>query len=328
MGSVVPEDALAVVILAAGKGTRMRSDLPKVLHEAAGLPLLEHVLRAVAPLEPARIIVVVGHGSDRVRDRFADRDLNFVEQERQLGTGHALLEAREALTGHVGPVLALNGDGPLLATDTLRRLVASPGDRHGMALVTCDLPDPSGYGRILRDADGAIVGVVEEKDATPAQRTIREINPGTYLFRGDVMRVAERLGNDNASGEYYLTDLIGLYLDDGRGVASASCADPREALGVNTRAQLAEAEAVLRSRIRSGWLDAGVTMLDPDTTFLDPDVVLDRDVVLEQGVCLRGGTRVGAGARIGAYACLSDCVVDPGADVPVHTAATEGRFEG
>ena len=304
----------------------MRSDLPKVLHEAAGLPLLEHVLRAVRPLGPERTVVVVGHGAARVRERFAGGGAVFVAQERQLGTGHALLQARDALATHEGPVLVVNGDGPLLASDTLRRLLAAPGDDHGMALVTCELADPTGYGRILRGPGGAIEGIVEEKDATPGQRGIREINPGTYLFLEDVFARAERLGNDNASGEYYLTDLVDVYLADGRGVAGAACADPREALGVNTRAQLAEAAAALRERVRTRWLASGVTMEDPSTTYLDPDVEMAPDVVLEPGVFLRGSTRVGAGASIGAYACLVDCVVAPGARVPPHAMAEGERF--
>ena len=317
---------LAVVVLAAGQGMRMRSTLPKVLHEVAGLPLLDHVLRAVQPLAPERTVVVVGHGAERVRERFGDRGLDFVEQERQLGTGHALLQTRDALAGHEGPVLVVNGDGPLLAIETLRRLLEAPGEDHGMALVTCELDDPSGYGRILRGSGGAIEGIVEEKDATPVQKAIHEINPGTYLFLDDVFARAERLGNDNASGEYYLTDLVDVYLADGRGVAGASCADPREALGVNTRAQLAEAEAALRERIRARWLAAGVTMRDPATTYVDPDVDLAPDVVLEPGVFLSGDTRVGAGATVGAYACLADCVVAPAARVPPHAVARGERF--
>lgn len=328
MASAEVPPGLAVVILAAGQGTRMRSDLPKVLHEAADLPLLEHVLRAVSPLEPSRTVVVVGHGAERVRGRFAGRGITFVEQEVQLGTGHAVLQAREALGGGHGPVMVLNGDGPLVATDTLRRLVAAPGPDDGMALVTCELPDPHGYGRIVRDPEGRVEGIVEEKDATPEQRAIREINPGTYLFLDGLWERAERLGNDNASGEYYLTDLVGLYLADGLGVASAACAHPSEALGVNTRVQLAEAEAELRRRIRVRWLEAGVTMLDPATAHIGPDVALEADAVLEPGVFLRGGTRVGAGARIGAHAYLEDCTVAPGAAVAPLTFARAQTFGG
>lgn len=313
---------LAVVVLAAGQGTRMRSDLPKVLHEAAGRPLLEHVLRAVGPLHPERTVIVVGHGADEVRDRFEGWGLDFVVQERQLGTGHAFLQSREVLDGHDGPILVLTGDAPLLTAATLQRLVAAPGPTDAMAVLTCELDEPGGYGRILRDVHGNVAGIVEEKDATEKQRAIREVNSGTFLFVEGALDRAERLGNDNAAGEYYLTDLVGMVLDDGHGVTTAPCADPREALGVNTRNQLATAEAVLRERIRQRWLDDGVTMLDPDTTYLDPDVTFETDVVIEPGVYLRGATRVGKGARIGAYACLDDCTVTPGSRVPPHTVAS------
>lgn len=317
---------LAVVVLAAGRGTRMGSSLPKVLHEAAGRPLLEHVLLAAAPLRARHTVVVVGYGADEVRERLAGWDVDFVEQREQLGTGHALLQAEDVLSGHDGTVLVLNGDGPLLATDTLQRLLAAPADGDGMALVTCELAEPGGYGRILRSPDGRIRAIVEDKDATPAERTIAEINPGTYLFLEGAMERAKRLSSDNAAGEYYLTDLVGMYLDDGFGVASASCGDPSEALGVNTRAQLAEAEAELRRRVRARWLDVGVTMIDPDTTYLDADVTLAPDVVLEPGVFLQESTHVGEGARIGAHACLRNCTIAPGAKVPPHTVATEQSF--
>ena len=313
---------LGVVVLAAGQGTRMRSELPKVLHEAAGLPLLEHVLRAAAPLNPARSVVVVGHGAERVRDRFRAWDVSFVTQEEQLGTGHAFRQAGPALAGHEGPLLVLNGDGPLLTTDTLRRIVAAPGPGDAMALLACELADPAGYGRILRGEDGAVRGIVEEKDATPEQRRILEVNAGTYLFVDDALGRAERLDNDNAAGEYYLTDLVAMALAEGSGVATASCDDPREAMGVNTRAQLAEAEDVLRQRIRRRWLAEGVTLRDPATAYIDPDVTLSSDVVLDPGVVLRGATHVGEGARIGAYAVLTDCTVAPGAVVPPHRVAT------
>lgn len=317
---------LAVVVLAAGQGTRMRSRLPKVLHEAAGRPLLEHVLRAAAPLRPKRTVVVVGYGADEVRERFVDRDIDFVEQTEQLGTGHALLQCAPVLAEHDGPVLVLNGDGPLLVTDTLRRLLAAPAGDDGMALVTCELDDPGGYGRIVRAGDGRIEAIVEHKDATAAQREITEINPGTYLFVRGALDRARRLRNENAAGEYYLTDLVRLYLADGFGVQSTSCGHPSEALGVNTRGQLAVAEAELRRRIRVGWLDAGVTMLDPGTTYLDAEVTLAQDVVLEPGVFLQGSTHVGAGARIGAYACLRDCTVPPDVTVPAHSVAEERTF--
>ncbi len=304
---------LAVVVLAAGEGKRMNSQLHKVLHEAAGKPLLEHILSAAAPLQPSRTVVVVGYSGDAVRERFQDRGLTFVTQDfaTGYGTGHALREAGRSLTGHDGNVLVLNGDGPLLTSGTLSALVETLGAERGMALLTCETRDPTGLGRIVRGPDGHLVAIVEEKDATPEQRALREINPGVYLFDSDVFRRAADLKNDNAAGEYYITDLPRAYLADGLPVRTL-LADERELLGVNDRAQLAVAEAILRERTRSRWLKAGVTMLDPATTYIDVDVTLGRDVVLEQGVALRGRTTVGDGARVGAYSVLQDATVAAG----------------
>ncbi len=314
---------LAVVVLAAGEGKRMRSKLHKVLHEAAGAPLLHHILAAVAPLRPERTVVVVGFSGETVRERFEDAGVTFVTQDFSTGygTGHALRESGKGLEGFSGNVLVLNGDGPLLRSETLTALVALLGDERGMALLTCMTDDPTGLGRIVRGPDGELDAIVEEKDATPEQRGIREINPGVYLFDRDVFRRAAGLSNDNAAGEYYITDLPRGYLRDGLRVRTL-LADERELLGVNDRRQLAAAERILRERYVDAWLKAGVTMLDPASTYLDGTVELATDVVLEQGVALRGATRVGEGARIGAYSVLTDARVPAGAVVPPHTVRT------
>jgi len=311
---------LAVVVLAAGEGTRMRSRTHKVLHEVAGKPLLEHILAATRPLAPERTVVVVGYAGDAVRSRFAGRGLTFVTQDftTGYGTGHALNESSKGLDGFAGNVLVLNGDGPLLTSATLEALVDTLGDDDGMALLTCVATDPSGLGRIVRGEDGRLEAIVEEGDATPEQRAIREVNPGVYLFGADVFGRAALLRADNAANEYYITDLPKAYLADGRRV-STLLADERELLGVNDRAQLAVAERVMRQRLRERWLRAGVTMLDPDTTYIDQDVELSGDVVLEQGVVLRGATHVGEGARVGAYSVLTDAVVAPGEVTAPHT---------
>ncbi|HEX7023081.1 MAG TPA: NTP transferase domain-containing protein, partial [Trueperaceae bacterium] len=194
---------LAVVVLAAGLGTRMKSRVPKMLHEAAGRPLLEHVLRAVQPLAPDKILVVVGHGAGAVRERFAAYPATFVVQEEQLGTGHALLQCRPELADFGGEVLVVNGDMPLLTTETLQALLARQHEtRAAMSLVTCEVAEPDGLGRIVRKADGSVAAIVEEKDAGPRERAIREINPGAYLFGPDVFKRIQELSNDNAQGEY------------------------------------------------------------------------------------------------------------------------------
>ena len=243
----------SVVVLAAGKGTRMRSELPKVLHEAGGAPLLEHVLRAVDPLAPRKTVVVVGHGGDQVAERFTGRrgvsELEFVWQHELLGTGHALLQAEPALSDERGCVVVLNGDGPLVTPETVARLVEAQGERLGMSLVTCVVEDPHGLGRILRDAQGDVTGVVEQKDASEEQLQIREINPGIYAFDADVFEMTRQLSADNAAGEYYITELLELYLRAGRPVRAVAVDDESEVLAVNDQEELARADEALRARL-------------------------------------------------------------------------------
>jgi bifunctional UDP-N-acetylglucosamine pyrophosphorylase/glucosamine-1-phosphate N-acetyltransferase len=248
---------VAAVVLAAGQGTRMRSPLPKVLHEAAGKPLLEHVLLALAPLKAEHTVVVIGHKADEVRARFANvpvaEGVTWVLQREQLGTGHALAQARVVLEAPLaggGAVLVVNGDGPLLRTETLRALVSQQLEQsQGMTLLTCEVADPTGLGRIVRHADGSVARIVEEKDASPEERALREINPGIYAFDRHVFELLERLGNDNASGEFYITDLVGLYLEAGLRVQAVRGADETEVLGVNDPEQLARVDALLSSRV-------------------------------------------------------------------------------
>ena len=316
---------LAVVILAAGEGTRMHSSLPKVMHEAAGRPLLSHVLRAAAPLKAEKTVVVVGFGADAIKAYYAshheEQALSFVTQdfEAGYGTGHALREAQQALKGFSGSVMVLNGDGPLIKTETLKSLYALGAHQDGMALVTCDVRDPTGLGRIIRQGDGLVARIVEEKDASDAQKQIHEINPGIYLFDAQVFELAQKLSNDNAAGEYLITDMVDLYLQAGKAVHAKRIHDEREILGVNTRKHLADVERILQQRIKERWLLAGVTMINPEQTYIADSVTLARDVILEQGVTLQGVTSVAEGTRIGAYAYLHNCTVDANASVAPHT---------
>jgi bifunctional UDP-N-acetylglucosamine pyrophosphorylase/glucosamine-1-phosphate N-acetyltransferase len=311
----------AAIILAAGHGTRMKSSLPKMLHEVAGRPVLEHVLRAVLPLEPARTLVVVGHGAERVRERFRDMGVSFVLQERQLGTGHALRTALPELAEFSGDVMVLNGDAPLVTSETLGAL--RQGHREvqaGMTMLTYRVADPTGLGRIVRDDEGRLLRIVEEKDASAAEREIDEIGPGLYIFDRNVGELAGRLGNSNAQGEYYITEMPGLYLEAGLPVHTVLGRDETgQLVGVNDRAQLAQAERILRDRIRRRWLAEGVTMIAPEQTFIDDTVELARDVLLEPGVVLRGRVRLGEGVRVGAYSVLADVEIGPGEVVPPHT---------
>lgn len=314
----------AVIVLAAGEGTRMRSSTPKVLHRVAGRSLVGHVLAACAPLSAEQTVVVVGHGRDRVVAELSQDypQTQTVEQIEQLGTGHAVGIALTALEQAQGTVLVVCGDTPLLSTATLNallsqhRLVGAAG-----TVLSAQLADPYGYGRVVRDLAGAVQGIVEETDATPAQREITEINAGIYAFELDALRPAlSGLTRHNAQGEEYLTDVIDGLRAAGKPVAAVTVAESAEVLGVNDRVQLARVGALLRDRINEDWMRAGVTIDDPQTTWLDSDVTLTTDVVIHSHTALRGRCQVASGAEIGPGCWLTDTVVGPGAIVRETTA--------
>jgi bifunctional UDP-N-acetylglucosamine pyrophosphorylase / glucosamine-1-phosphate N-acetyltransferase len=311
--------SLAVVIMAAGAGTRMKSSLPKVLHEAAGRPLVEHVLRAALPLKPERIIVLVGDHQAQTAARLKGYELEFVRQDfsQGYGTGQALMQAAAKLTGFTGSVMVLNGDGPLITTATLSRLQAALQNNSGMALLSCTVSDPVGLGRIVRNSDGSVAAIVEEKDADSEVKKIHEINPGFYIFDQQVFQLCQQLTNDNTAGEYYVTDMVTLYLKRGVRVSAVETEDELETLGVNNRQQLAVVERVLQDRIRHQWLMNGVTMIAPEQTFIDDTVSLERDIILEPGVILKGSTAVAEGIRIGAYSYLQDVTIH--SNIAPHT---------
>lgn len=290
-----------VVILAAGKGTRMKSATPKVLHPAAGLPLLEHVLRAASAVEPASVVLILGHQADLVRQAFAKRlGLNFALQEPQLGTGHALLQAEPALQGTTGTVLLLSGDVPLLAPATLRALVERHNEAGAAATVVTAVVDaPDGYGRIVRDDAGGIAAIVEHKDASQGERAISEVNSGIYAF--DLPRLfgaLREIGSANAQGEYYLPDLVRIYRSRGLVVETITLDDPREILGVNSRKELADVAAVLRTTKIDALMAEGVTIVDPATTYIEPDVTVGPDTIIRPGVYLEGTTSIGTGCEL------------------------------
>jgi len=313
-----------VVVLAAGEGKRMRSSVPKVLHEICGRSLLGHVLAAAAPLDAAHLSVVVGHGRDQVVEhlRAVAAGLGVpgaatVVQEQQHGTGHAVRLALEALPDVAGTVVVLNGDTPLLRAETLADLVAAHRAAGSAGTVlSAEVPDPSGLGRILRDERGTFTGIVEHADATPEQRGIAEVNAGMYVFDGGLLRDAlAKLGRGNAQAEEYLTDCLGILAEQGHPVHAHRAADPTETLGVNDRVQLAGLRALLRDRLLEHWMREGVTVVDPATVWLDVDVTLAPDVVLRPGVQLAGTTTVGPGAEIGPDTTLTDTAVGEGARV-------------
>ena len=307
--------SVIAIVLAAGQGKRMRSDVPKVLHSAAGRSLLDWALRATQGLDPDRTLVIVGHEAAQVA-RALPTGAEAVVQEDQLGTGHAVTVALEALD-HVNDqdtILITYGDMPLVSSDLLRAVVAA---RSGgvASLVTFEAEDPSGYGRIVRDGIGDFDRVVEEKDASPLQRGITEVNAGIYAFAGSVLGPAlARVAAENVQGEYYLPDVLPILMKEG-GIVATISADRMEVAGVNSQDQLAEAEAQLRRRINARWQQEGVWMQDPQSVYIDDSVVLAPGVRLYPGVHLEGQTEVAAGAVVGPDAFVVDSVIGPGARV-------------
>jgi bifunctional UDP-N-acetylglucosamine pyrophosphorylase/glucosamine-1-phosphate N-acetyltransferase len=321
---------LHIVILAAGKGTRMKSALPKVAHQLAGLPIIEHVVRTARSLEAATTTVVVGHGAEEVRAALRDhQELQFVTQAQQLGTGHALLQSEPVLGGKRGTVLLLYGDVPLLQTNTLNQLLERHRAHKASATVlTAELADPYGYGRIVRDANGAVERIVEERDASGTERAIREVNSGIYaLALGPLFDGLKRLATDNSQGEYYLTDLVAAYRRRSLTVETLCIDDAAELRGINTRVDLAELSRVMLDRTRRALMLGGVTLEDPSTTYVEADVSVAPDTIIAHGVSLTGRTSIGSRCRIGAGTRISNSVVGDDVVVLDHTIVVDSRIE-
>jgi bifunctional UDP-N-acetylglucosamine pyrophosphorylase/glucosamine-1-phosphate N-acetyltransferase len=302
--------SLDIVILAAGQGTRMRSALPKVLHPVAGRPMLGHVIHTARELTPQGIHVVIGHGAEKVREGLAADDLQFVVQERQLGTGHAVAQALPQVTADT--VLILYGDVPLIEAATLRRLLARVGP-DSLGLLTVNLADPTGYGRIVRDEEGKVLAIVEHKDATEAQRAIGEGNTGILAVPGE--RLADwlgRLSNDNVQGEYYLTDVIAMAVADGLRVDTEVALDPLEVQGANDRRQLAELERHYQLREARRCMAAGVTLRDPARFDVRGELTIGRDVTIDINVILEGRVVIEDDVSIGANCVIKDSTLRRG----------------
>jgi bifunctional UDP-N-acetylglucosamine pyrophosphorylase/glucosamine-1-phosphate N-acetyltransferase len=307
--------SVRAVVLAAGQGTRMRSELPKVLFEAAGRPLVSWVVDSVASAGLDEILVVVGHGADAVRDRLGE-GVGTVTQAEQLGTGHAVMVALEALGDVTGDtILVVPGDTPLLRSESLIALLETHESEGADAtLLTAVMEDPTGYGRVVR-SDDRVAAIVEERDAEADQLAIGEVAVSTYAFSGAALeRALGEIGRDNAQAEYYLTDVVAVLANGGR-VAAAAGADPVEVQGVNSHDQLARVSAALRSRINGAWMESGVWMQDPVRTYVDAGVQLEAGSRLYADVHLEGDTRVGAGAEIGPAVFARDSVIGPDARV-------------
>ena len=309
--------SLDIVILAAGQGTRMRSALPKVLHPVAGKSMLEHVLDTARQLQPKSIQVVIGHGAEAVRERLAADDLSFVLQVEQLGTGHAVAQALPALSAE--RVLILYGDVPLIEVETLQRLLQQVGPQQ-LGLLTVNLLDPTGYGRIVRDDQAVVQAIVEHKDATPAQRAICEGNTGILAVPGK--RLADwlgRLSNSNAQGEYYLTDVIAMAVADGLVVATEQACDEMEVLGANDRMQLAQLERHYQYRAARRLMAQGVTLRDPARFDVRGEVTVGRDVLIDINVILEGRVVIEDNVQIGPNCVIKDSILRSGAIVKANS---------
>ncbi|WP_079076430.1 bifunctional UDP-N-acetylglucosamine diphosphorylase/glucosamine-1-phosphate N-acetyltransferase GlmU [Streptomyces acidiscabies] len=310
----------AVVVLAAGEGTRMKSATPKVLHELCGRTLVGHVLAAARELDPENLVAVVGHAREQVTAHLAETDgaVRTAVQERQNGTGHAVRMALEELGGTVGgTVIVVCGDTPLLTGTTLTALAATHHtDGNAVTVLTAEVPDATGYGRIVRDADGAVTAIVEHKDASGEQRAIREINSGVFAFDGNLLTDAlKKVRTDNSQGEEYLTDVLGILREAGHRVGASVAGDHREIAGINNRVQLAEARRILNDRLLTQAMLDGVTVIDPATTWVDVTVTFGQDAVVHPGTQLQGTTHIGAGAEVGPNTRLTDTRVGAGARV-------------
>ncbi|WP_252272394.1 bifunctional UDP-N-acetylglucosamine diphosphorylase/glucosamine-1-phosphate N-acetyltransferase GlmU [Pseudomonas subflava] len=309
--------SLDIVILAAGQGTRMRSALPKVLHPVAGKPMLGHVIDTARELSPRKIHVVIGHGAELVRERLAADDINFVLQAQQLGTGHAVAQALPGLEAE--KVLILYGDVPLTRVETLTRLLEQANESQ-LGLLTVNLADPTGYGRIERDAHGVVQAIVEHKDASEAQRAIREGNTGILAVPGK--RLGDwlgRLSNSNAQGEYYLTDVIAMAVADGLVVATETARDEMEVLGANDRIQLSQLERHYQQRAARTLMAQGVTLLDPERFDLRGEATMGRDVLIDVNVILEGKVVVEDGVQIGPNCVIRDSILRRGAIIKANS---------
>lgn len=330
--------ALVAIVLAAGKGTRMKSEQAKVLHEVFSTPMIHHVLRAIAPLRPLRTLVVVGHQRQEVSKAVENFNVGCVIQEKQLGTGHAVLAAEQVLGGTDCTVLILCGDTPLIRTETLQEMYNYHLSRSAtLTLMTTTLDNPSNYGRILVGKEGDIRGIVEEKDATLEQKAIREINAGIYLVSEKFLFAAlHRVGTDNSQGEVYLTDIIAQAVDAGYKVEKFTTPFATDVLGVNSRVELAIAHGELQDRRNKELMLQGITMYRPETISVSPEAAVGADTILMPGVHIRGKCRIGSCCRIepgviledctlgdhvqvGAYSCIADRIIQSNTVIPPYS---------
>ncbi len=304
------------VILAAGAGTRMKSERPKVLHEVCGKPMVSHVITQAKKAGAEKIIAVVGHGAEQVKESLQAEDVIFALQEEQLGTGHAVMQAAEYIPDD-GDVFVLCGDTPLITSETLEKFAAyHSGSGNAVTVLTAVFENPFGYGRIIRGGKGELLKIAEQKDADEAEKAVKEVNAGMYCFSGAFLREnLPKLSNQNAQKEYYITDLIGMAVESGAGAGAfaVDCAD--EIMGVNNRIQLSEASRVMRRRIAEKHMTAGVTIIDPERVYIEEDVIIGNDTEIWPGAVLRSGTVIGKGCMIGSDTVIENSRVGDRTDI-------------
>ena len=317
------------VILAAGKGTRMRSKLHKVLHQVCGKTMVNHVLTQLEKAHIDTIVTIVGFGADTVKEELGHRT-RYALQRQQLGTGHAVMQARDLLANEDGETIIVSGDTPLFTADTFEKLFKYHESRHAAAtILTSVAPDPTGYGRIVRDNVGIVERIVEQKDADVQERAIKEINTGVYCFDNKkLFKALTKITNDNAQGEYYLTDVIGILKQEGEIVTAYKMDNFEESMGVNDRIALAKANKVMRARINKHWMQEGVSMVDPATTYIDADVQIGNDTVLEGNVVIKGHTVIGKDCYISAGSRIVDSTIHDGVKITSSTLESAEMHNG
>jgi len=311
---------ITAVILAAGAGTRMKSKIPKVLHQICGKSMVEHVIDAAEDVGAEKSVVVVGHGADLVENTLEQRNVQLVWQRQQLGTGHAVIQAKEELPDE-GYVLLLYGDTPLIQRKTLEELIAfHHKGEYQVTVMTADLEDPSGYGRIIRDEQNSVLRIVEDKDANSKEKAINEVNSGMYCYNSKCLKEAlSELTNNNAQGEYYITDAIEILREKGYNVGAYKIQDRNDIMGINSKPQLAEAQGIMQHRILNELMVSGVTIVHPQNTYVDKGVRIGRDTILYPGAILKGETRIGEDCIIGHSSRIENSIIGDGVEIQSST---------
>lgn len=328
--------SLATIILAAGKGTRMKSSMAKVLHKVAGKPMIQHLTDTAERLASRKTIIVVGYQGEQVQEAIQGTNLTFVYQHEQKGTGHAVMQAKEALENFEGATLVLVGDAPLLSLETLQHLCNHHFSTGADAtILTTQLENPYGYGRIVRDVEGKFMRIVEQSDLTGEEVEITEINTGIYLFDNKkLFKALDKVEPNNKQGEYYLTDVFGFLIQAEARIELVETDDPEETIGINDRVRLAEAEKILRRRINEHWMREGVTLIDPDTTYIDEDVEIGQDTIIKPFTFIEGKSRIGSRCEIGPQTRIKDTLIGDDVNIAnsillqstVHDRVTVGPF--